>query len=109
MILTTQPQDIQIIVDKLSGEYAERFALLWNSIDFPGKKAAIDADVEFIHLSQPDMEKLKELRKPIEDKWVKEMAGKGYSEAEARSWIKFLRERSNYWAAKQKDWFVQVP
>jgi len=32
---------------------------------------------------------------------VKRLVGKGFSESEVRGWIKFLRERSDYWTKKQ--------
>jgi hypothetical protein len=38
---------------------------------------------------------------PAIDDYVKRMVGKGHSEAEVQGWIKFLRERGDYWKAKQ--------
>ena len=38
---------------------------------------------------------------PVIDDYVKRNVAKGFSEAEVRGWIKFLRERSDYWTRKQ--------
>jgi hypothetical protein len=38
---------------------------------------------------------------PVINDYIKRMVGKGFSEAEVKGWIKFLRERSDFWTKKQ--------
>ena len=45
------PQDIKDIFDKLVGEYKERYILMWNAIDFIGKKFGLSKGVTFIELA----------------------------------------------------------
>ena len=95
------PPDIRAIFDTLVGEYKERYILTWNSIDFVGKKFGLSKGVEFIELPPSELPKWQAAVEPVIDDYVKRVVGKGYSEAEARSWVKFLRERSDYWTKKQ--------
>jgi hypothetical protein len=38
---------------------------------------------------------------------VKKLGGKGYTEADARGWIKFLYDRAEFW--KQKQIELRIP
>ncbi|MFZ0447621.1 MAG: TRAP transporter substrate-binding protein [Desulfatiglandaceae bacterium] len=95
------PPDIKAIFDKLVGEYKERYILMWNAIDFIGKAFGLKHGVKFIELPPSELPKWQAAVKPVIENYVKRMVKKGYSEAEVRGWIKFLRERSDYWKAKQ--------
>ena len=87
------PPDIKEIFDGLVGEYKEKNALMWNSIDFYGKYFAMKKGVEIIELSPEEAARWKEATAPVIENYVKEMVGKGYSETDVKGWIKFLRER----------------
>ena len=95
------PPDIKEIFDELCGEYKERYALMWNVIDFYGKWFAEKKGVEIIELSPQEVIRWKKATEPVIENYVKEMVGKEYPEAEVRGWIKFLRERIDYWTKKQ--------
>jgi len=95
------PPDIKEIFDRLCGEYKERFALMWNLIDIEGKDFATKKGVEIISLSSQEAARWKKMAETVVENYVKDMGGKGYSESEVRGWIKFLRERIDYWTAKQ--------
>ncbi|RLB82677.1 MAG: hypothetical protein DRH15_05900, partial [Deltaproteobacteria bacterium] len=49
------PPDLKEILDELCGEYKERFALLWNSIDFEGQTFGAQKGVKFVHLSKEEV------------------------------------------------------
>jgi len=93
--------DIKAIFDKLVGEYKEQYILMWNAIDFVGKAFGLSKKVEFVELPPSELPRWKAAVEPVIDNYVKTMTGKGFSEAEVRGWIKFLRERSDYWTKKQ--------
>ena len=95
------PPDIKAIFDTLVGEYKERYILMWNAIDFIGKNFALKKGVKFIELPPSELPKWQAAVEPAIDNYVKKMVGKGFSEAEVRGWVTFLRERSDYWTKKQ--------
>jgi hypothetical protein len=74
---------------------------MWNSIDFVGKKFGLSKGVEFIELPPSELPKWQAAVEPVIDGYVKRLVGKGYSEAEVKGWIQFLRERTDYWTKKQ--------
>ncbi len=95
------PADIKTIFDQLVGEYKERYILMWNSVDFNGKAFGEKKGVEFIDLPPSELTKWQAAVKPVFENYVKKMVGKGFSETEVRGWIKFLRERIDYWTQRQ--------
>jgi TRAP-type C4-dicarboxylate transport system substrate-binding protein len=95
------PGDIRAIFDKLVGEYKERYQLMWNSVDFIGMEFGKKQGVEFINLSPSEAEKWVAAVQPVIEKYVKDMGGKGFSETEVRGYIKFLRDRIDFWTKKQ--------
>ena len=74
---------------------------MWNSVDFIGKAFGLAKGVTFIDLSPGEVLRWKAAVEPVIDDYVKRLVGKGFSESEVRGWIKFLRERSDFWTKKQ--------
>jgi len=103
------PPDIKEIFDILCGEFKERFALAWNQIDFEGVEFALGKGTEILELSDDQVVRWQKATESVIENYVKEMVGKGFSEAEARGWINFLRERINYWTAKQIEQHIKSP
>ncbi|MBW1721224.1 MAG: TRAP transporter substrate-binding protein [Deltaproteobacteria bacterium] len=103
------PPDLKEIFDELCGEYKEKFALMWNSVDFDGKDFAAQKGVQIIHLSPEEVARWKEVTKPVIEGYIKDMVGKGYSEKEVRGWISYLRERIDFWTKKQLDYRIKSP
>jgi TRAP-type C4-dicarboxylate transport system substrate-binding protein len=101
------PADIKEIFDKLVGEYKERYILMWNAIDFVGKEFGKGKGVTFNELLPGELTRWKAAVEPVIDNYVKTMMGKGFSEAEVRGWIKFLRDRSEFWTKKQIE--LRIP
>jgi TRAP-type C4-dicarboxylate transport system substrate-binding protein len=103
------PPDIKEIFDELCGEYKERYALFWNVIDFYGKDFAIQKGVEIIELSEGEAARWMKAAAPVIEDYVKDMVGKGYPEAEVRGWLTFIKERMEYWTAKQIQLGIKSP
>ena len=103
------PPDIKEIFDKLCGEYKELYALFWNSIDFHGKEFAKQKGVEIIELPEHEAARWVKAAAPVIEDYVKDMVGKGYAETEVRGWIKYIRERMEYWTAKQLQLTIKSP
>jgi len=100
------PADIKEIFDKLVGEYKERFLLVWNAIDFMGKEYGESLGVEIIDLSDAEAARWMAAVEPVIDDYIANMVAAGYSEAEVEGWVDFLRERADYWTAKQIEYRI---
>ncbi len=95
------PADVKQVIDKLSGEFKERFPIAWNAVDFGGIGFAKEKNVEFIELSQEELDRWMTKAEPVIDGYVKRMVDKGFKESEVKEWLAFSKERSKYWSAKQ--------
>jgi TRAP-type C4-dicarboxylate transport system substrate-binding protein len=95
------PADIKPIFDTLVGEYKEQYILMWNSVDYAGKAYGVEKGVQFIDLSPSEAARFKAAVEPVINNYIKTMVGKGFSEAEVKGWIKFLRDRIDYWMKRQ--------
>lgn len=100
---------VKQVFDRLVGEYKERCALMWNLIDFEGRDFAVQQGVEIIDLTPDQVSRWREATKPVVQDYVKKMAGSGYSEAEVRSWVKYLEDRIDFWTAKQVELRIKSP
>jgi TRAP-type C4-dicarboxylate transport system substrate-binding protein len=101
------PPDIKAILDTLVGEYKERYILMWNAIDFVGRAFGLSKGVEIVELPPSELQVWQAAVLPIIDDYVKRMVDKGFSEAEVKGWITFLRERSDFWTRKQIE--LRIP
>ncbi|MCX8022031.1 MAG: TRAP transporter substrate-binding protein [Syntrophorhabdaceae bacterium] len=82
------PKDIQDTIDKMSGEYINRYAKMWADIDISGKNWLIKRGVKIISLSADEEARWYEKgAKPLADEYIKEMKAKGMPGEEA---VKFL-------------------
>ena len=48
------PRDLQSLVDMMSGEYQERYALMWNEIELVGKAFGTTKGMEYIEYSDQE-------------------------------------------------------
>ena len=103
------PADLKSLVDVMSGEYQERYGLMWNEIDLEGKKFAAEKGVKLIELSDEEGARWQKAVEATLDGYVKSMASKGYTEAEVRGWIAYMKERIKYWTAKQAEYKIPSP
>lgn len=99
--------DLKEIFDHLCGEFRERMALTWNGIDIVGKEWGKQNGVEYIDLSKEEFDRWQKAVQPVIENYVKRMVSSGHTEAEVRGWIKYLRERSAYLAAKQIEYGIK--
>ncbi|MCX8117730.1 MAG: TRAP transporter substrate-binding protein [Desulfobacterota bacterium] len=103
------PADIKPIFDALVGEYKEQYLLMWNAVDFAGKDYGVEKKVEFIELSREEVTRWKAAVEPVIDAYIKRMTARGHTEAEVKGWIKFLRDRIDFWTKKQIDFRIASP
>ncbi|MGB9886189.1 MAG: TRAP transporter substrate-binding protein [Moorellales bacterium] len=98
------PPDIQeAIIKYVDQEYLEKLAKMWNDIDLAGKQYAIEAGYEIIELPENELARFRQAAEKVIVTYTKNMSAAGYSEAEIKGWIDFVRQRIDYWLEKQKE------
>jgi len=98
--------DVKPIFDRLVGVYRERQMLGWNVQDFYGTQKALENGVEFIDLDDAEVARWQAACEPVIEDYVARTVAAGFSEAEVRSWIKYIRDRAVYWTAKQTEYGI---
>jgi TRAP-type C4-dicarboxylate transport system substrate-binding protein len=83
------PSDVQQVIDKLSVEYQDKYAAMWDDIDKHGKDYMIKKNVKIISLSKEEEARWVEKAKPLFDDYVKKMKEKGLPGEDA---LKFVRD-----------------
>jgi TRAP-type transport system periplasmic protein len=103
------PPDLKEVLDILSGEYQERYALMWNEIEFAGKEFGITKGMEYIELSGQEAARWQAAVEPVINYYIKDLVGKGYKETDVREWIEYMYARTSYWTQKQIEYKVPSP
>jgi TRAP-type C4-dicarboxylate transport system substrate-binding protein len=103
------PRDLQVLVDTVSGQYQERFALMWNEVDLEGRAFGTKQGVKFIDLSDEEGAKWEKAMEPVFANYTKSMVAKGYSEADVKAWIAYMKDRNKYWTEKQMEYEIPSP
>jgi TRAP-type C4-dicarboxylate transport system substrate-binding protein len=101
--------DLKDILDELSGEYRERYALMWNAIEFPGKAFGKEQGVEYISLPAEEAARWQQAVQPVIEDYIKDMVSKGYKESEVREWFKYIKERTAWLTERMKFYQIRTP
>jgi TRAP-type C4-dicarboxylate transport system substrate-binding protein len=101
--------DLKEIFDKLCGIYKERMAMVWNSVDFDGLEFGLEKGVEIIHLSDQELARWKKATESVIQGYIKDMKSKGFSEAEIKGWMDYIKERIEYWTKVQVQYRLKSP
>lgn len=94
------PDDVKKVFNEYPFE--DKFAQTWNEMDIDGKKVGLEKQLEFIQLSPEEAQNWVKAAETVVEKYVKSMVSEGFKEAEVRGWIKFAKERIDYWTQKQR-------
>ena len=78
-------------------------------MDIEGRDLFKSVGGQIINLSDAEAEKWKKAVEPVLDSYKKDMVSKGYKEADVDGWVKFIRERIDYWAKEEKKRGIANP
>lgn len=95
------PEDVKKVFNEYPFE--EKFANTWNAIDIDGKSLGMAKKVNFIQLSPDEANRWIKASETVIDKYVKSLVSKGFKETEVRGWVKYAKERIQYWEGKQRQ------
>lgn len=96
------PPDIQKIITEVALEAREKQAALWDQMDIEGRDLFTGQGGQVISLSDAESSKWIKAVDPVIADYKKNMVSKGYKETEVDGWLKFIKERIDYWQKEQK-------
>jgi len=97
------PPEIQKVITEISQDYIEKFALMWNEIDIEGARYGLEKGMKIIELPSEEMDRWKRATGKVQDSYIKERVGAGFSSEDINSQIRFLKERIAHWTERQKE------
>jgi TRAP-type transport system periplasmic protein len=100
---------IQKIFTEVASETREKQALLWDQMDIEGRDLFTSGGGQMVYLSDAETAKWIKAVEPVIGEYKKSMVSKGYKEAEVDEWVKYIKERIEYWRAEQKKKGIPSP
>jgi len=103
------PPDIQKIVTEVAMETKEKQGALWNNMDIEGRDLFTSQGGQILPLSDAEAGKWIKAVEPVIADYEKNMVSKGYKESEVRDWLKYIKERIEYWQKEEKQKGIAAP
>ena len=103
------PPDIQKIVSEVALETKEKQGALWNEMDLEGVDSFKNAGGQIIPLSEAEASRWIKAVEPVIGNYKKNMVAKGFKEADVDGWVKYIKERTEYWKKEEKQRKIPAP
>ena len=96
------PADMKKLVVDYSKEFNEEWARSWNEIEIEGREFFKQQGGEILTLAAAEADRWVKAVEPVFDKYKQDMVSKGHKAEDVDGWVKFLKERTQYWKEQQK-------
>ena len=96
------PPNLQKIFTEVASETREKQASLWDQMDIEGMDLFKSKGGQVINLSDAEAARWIKAVEPVIGDYRKSMVSKGYKEADVDGWVKYIKERIEYWHKEQK-------
>jgi TRAP-type C4-dicarboxylate transport system substrate-binding protein len=101
--------DIQNIFTEVAFEAKEKQGILWNEMDIEGRDFFTSQGGQVVPLSDAEAGKWIKAVEPVIESYKKDMVSKGYKEAEIDGWLKYIKDRVEYWKKEEKQRKIPAP
>ncbi len=91
------------VFNRVSKEYEEKSAQIWNKVDLGGLKFGEKHGVKFIDLSSNEVSRWKKAVEPVKGAYLKELMAKGYSKGSLSEMLRYVKKQIKYWTKKQAE------
>ncbi len=96
------PADVQKTFTEMSNNYIDPWAVEWNQIDINGREYFTKQGGQIVPISDEESAKWIKAAQPVVDDFKKDLTSKGYKGPEVDGWIKFIKDRIEYWKGQEK-------
>jgi TRAP-type transport system periplasmic protein len=103
------PPDIQKIITEVASETKDKQGALWNDMDIDARDLFKKGGGQVIPLSDSEAARWIKTLEPITASYKKNMAGKGFKGVDIDGWIKYIKERIEYWRGEEKKRGIAAP
>ncbi|MCS7280136.1 MAG: TRAP transporter substrate-binding protein [Desulfobacterota bacterium] len=103
------PADAQRIIMEVAHEAKERQARLWNEMDLEGIETFKAQGGQIFDLTDEEARKWIKAVEPVIADYKKSMVEKGFKASDVDGWIKFIKERIDYWKKEERARRIPSP
>lgn len=103
------PPDIQKIFTEVASETMNKQAALWNEMDIEGIDLFKSGGGQIFPLAAAEATRWVKAVEPVIAAYKKDMVSKGFKGADVDSWVKYIRERIEYWKKEEKKRAIPTP
>jgi TRAP-type transport system periplasmic protein len=96
------PDDVKKVIGDFSKAFIERWAVEWNNIDIEGREFFTKLGGQVIPLPDAEGARWKKAVEPVVEDFKKDLVSKGNKAEDVDGWIKFVKERIEYWKGQEK-------
>jgi TRAP-type transport system periplasmic protein len=103
------PSDLQKIMTEVAVATKDKQGALWNEMDIEGRDLFKSGGGQILPLSDAEVARWVKAVEPVTGDYKKSMASKGYKDADVDGWIKYIKERIEYWRGEEKKRGIAAP
>jgi TRAP-type C4-dicarboxylate transport system substrate-binding protein len=97
------PKDVQQVFNDVCKEYNPQFGTTWDTLSLEGVQYHLSLGNVFYVVPKDEMARWVPNITPLIDDYIKELAGKGYPEAQSKEMLEFLKGRISFWTQKYSE------
>jgi len=101
--------DLQKIIAEVAFETRMKQGALWSEMDIEARDLFKKGGGQVINLTDAEAARWVKAVEPLTASYKKTMAGKGFKEADVDGWIKYIKERMEYWKKEEKARKIPAP
>ena len=96
------PADMQKLITDYSNSFIDEWAAAWNEMEIVGRDFFLQQGGKILNLTRAESAKWEKAVQPVVADYKKDLVSKGYKAAEVDSWIKYMKQRMQYWKGQEK-------
>jgi TRAP-type transport system periplasmic protein len=103
------PDDIKKIFTQVSAEFVEKYGVTSNEIDIGGRDFFKQKGGQFYALDEAETKRWQRAVEPMLAQHIKDLEAKGVKKADGEAYLKYTKERIDYWTKQEKDHKISSP
>jgi len=97
------PEDVKKVFEAVSAEWIEKTGEVWAKTAREGAEFLLKQKGQIIDLTDRESVKWQKAVDPLISSYTKEMESLGHKKSETDGYLRYIRERIDYWSRKEKE------
>ena len=101
------PEDVKKVFEAVSAEWMEKTGMVWAKTAREGAEFLVKQKGQIIELSDQESVKWRKAVEPLINSYTKEMETLGHKKSETDGYLRYIRERIDYWTKKEQEMAIK--